>query len=80
VRDLVAREREVRNHELAHSVAGGRYSGSSGYEFKRGPDGNNYAVNGEVSIDLGRAATPQATIEKMEIVRQAVLAPAELSS
>jgi hypothetical protein len=37
-------------------------------------------VNGEVSIDLGRAVTPQATIEKMEIVRQAVLAPAELSS
>lgn len=80
VRDLAARDREVRNHELAHSVAGGRYSGSPSYEFKRGPDGNNYAVNGEVSIDLARAATPQATIEKMEIVRQAALAPAEPSS
>jgi hypothetical protein len=80
VRDLAARDREVRNHELAHSLAGGRYSGSPSYEFKRGPDGNNYAVNGEVSIDFGRAATPQATIDKMEVVRQAALAPAEPSS
>lgn len=80
VRDLAARDREVRNHELAHSVAGGRYSGSPSYEFTRGPDGNTYAVNGEVSIDLGRAATLQATIEKMEIVRQAALAPADPSS
>ncbi|MFT5887997.1 MAG: hypothetical protein ACI9BO_000810 [Zhongshania sp.] len=80
VRNLAERDREVRSHELAHSVAGGRYSGSPSYEFKRGPDGNTYAVNGEVSIDLARAATPQATIEKMEIVRQAALAPADPSS
>ncbi|WP_373081041.1 putative metalloprotease CJM1_0395 family protein [Zhongshania sp.] len=80
VQELSARDREVHRHELAHSVAGGRYTGSPSYEFKRGPDGNTYAVNGEVSIDIAPAATPQATIDKMQIVKQAALAPSEPSS
>ncbi len=80
VRELAARDREVHSHELAHSAAGGRYAGSPSYEFKRGPDGNTYAVNGEVSIDIARAASPQATIDKMQIVKQAALAPAKPSS
>lgn len=80
VQALAERDREVHSHELAHSVAGGRYAGSPSYEFKRGPDGNTYAVNGEVSIDIAPAATPQATIDKMQIVKQAALAPAEPSS
>ena len=80
IQELAARDREVHSHELAHSVAGGRYAGSPSYEFTRGPDGNTYAVNGEVSIDIAPAATPQATIDKMQIVKQAALAPAEPSS
>lgn len=80
IQELAARDREVHSHELAHSVAGGRYAGSPSYEFTRGPDGNTYAVNGEVSIDIAPAATPQATIDKMQVVKQAALAPAEPSS
>ncbi|WP_301026956.1 putative metalloprotease CJM1_0395 family protein [Zhongshania sp.] len=80
IQALAARDREVHSHELAHSAAGGRYAGSPSYEFKRGPDGNTYAVNGEVSIDIARAASPQATIDKMQVVKQAALAPAKPSS
>ena len=46
----------------------------------RGPDGVNYAVSGEVSIDVGPAATPQETLLKAQIVRRAALAPAEPSA
>ena len=80
IRDLGARDREVRNHEQAHAAVGGRYAGSPRYEFKRGPDGVNYAVGGEVSIDTGKAGNdPEATIAKAQQVRRAALAPAEPS-
>jgi hypothetical protein len=37
---------EVRQHEMAHVAAGGRYitSGAS-FNYKQGPDGKNYAVS-----------------------------------
>lgn len=80
VKQLSARDREVRAHEQAHAAVGGQYAGAPSYEFERGPDGVNYAVGGEVPIDVGQEATPQLTIQKMEIVRRAALAPAEPSS
>ncbi|MGK0288282.1 MAG: hypothetical protein ACI9U3_001627, partial [Pseudomonadota bacterium] len=50
------------------------------YEYQRGPDGTNYAVGGEVPIDVGVInGDPQATIDKMQTVRAAALAPAEPS-
>ncbi|MEM6486423.1 MAG: putative metalloprotease CJM1_0395 family protein [Pseudomonadota bacterium] len=81
VRDLAARDREVRAHEQAHANVGGRYAGSPTYSYQRGPDGRQYAVGGEVSIDISAVpGDPQATIEKARIVRRAALAPAEPSS
>ena len=78
--DLKARDREVRAHESAHQAVGGQYTGSISYVYERGPDGAQYAVGGEVSIDVSPVAgDPQATIEKMRVVRSAALAPAQPS-
>ncbi len=79
INDLSARDREVRAHEQAHSAVGGQYAGAPSYEFKRGPDGVNYAIGGEVSIDTSPEQTPEQTIRKAQIVRRAALAPAEPS-
>lgn len=80
VSQLAARDREVRAHEQAHAAVGGQFAGAPNYEFKRGPDGVNYAVGGEVLIDVGAAATPAETIAKMQTVRRAALAPADPSA
>ena len=80
IKELKARDTEVRIHEQAHAAVGGQYAGSPSYEYQRGPDGTNYAVGGEVQIDVAEIeGDPQATIEKMQTVRAAALAPAEPS-
>lgn len=73
---------EVRRHEMAHVAAGGRYitSGAS-FTYQRGPDGRNYAVGGEVSIDTSAIpGDPEATLQKMRQVKNAALAPANPSA
>lgn len=79
VAELKRRDAEVRAHEAAHQAVGGPYAGSASYEYQRGPDGVNYAVGGEVPIDVSRENEPQQTITKMEQVKAAALAPAEPS-
>lgn len=79
IQQLSARDREVRAHEQAHAAVGGQYAGAPRYQYERGPDGVRYAVGGEVSIDVGPAATASETIQKMQTVRRAALAPAEPS-
>ncbi|WP_241970386.1 putative metalloprotease CJM1_0395 family protein [Idiomarina seosinensis] len=81
VRELESRDTEVRNHEQAHAAVGGQYAGSPSYEYERGPNGKSYAVGGEVPIDISVVpGDPQATIQKMTVVRRAALAPAEPSA
>ena len=76
VNDLKKRDAEVKAHEQAHIAAGGAYvSGGASYEYQQGPDHQNYAVGGEVSIDTSAENTPEATIRKMQIVKRAALAP-----
>lgn len=78
---LKARDREVRAHEAAHQSVGGQHAGAASYSYERGPDGAQYAVGGEVPIDIAAVANnPQATIDKMRVVQAAALAPAEPSS
>lgn len=78
---LSSRDREVRSHEQAHSAVGGSYAGAPTYSFTRGPDGQAYAVSGEVSIDVSPIPNdPAATLRKMEVVQRAALAPAEPSA
>lgn len=81
VRELKNRDAEVRTHEQAHAAVGGQYAGSPNYEYEKGPNGKSYAVGGEVPIDISAVpGDPQATIQKMTIVRRAALAPAEPSA
>lgn len=79
--DLRARDAEVRAHEAAHARAGGEFAGPPQFTFETGPDGRLYAVAGEVSIDTAPVpGDATATIEKLETVIRAALAPAEPSS
>ncbi|MCF6284670.1 MAG: hypothetical protein L3K26_05735 [Candidatus Hydrogenedentes bacterium] len=78
--DLKRRDAEVRRHEQAHVAAAGRYAnGGPQFEFTTGPDGRQYASGGEVSIDVSPASSPEATIQKAQVIRRAALAPAEPS-
>ncbi|WP_416306832.1 putative metalloprotease CJM1_0395 family protein [Neptunicella sp. SCSIO 80796] len=79
IEELEERDGEVRNHERAHAQRGGQYAGSPNYEFESGPDGQRYAVGGEVSIDISEESTPEETLRKMQQVRAAALAPTEPS-
>ncbi len=70
-------DREVRSHEMAHIAAGGSLitSGAS-FSYQQGPDGQSYAVGGEVGIDISPVpGDPEATARKMRQVRSAALAP-----
>ena len=81
VQQLQSRDQEVRSHEQAHAAVGGRYAGAPSYSYGLGPDGKQYAVGGEVQIDVAPVAgDPQATVQKMQQVRAAALAPAEPSA
>lgn len=79
---LKALDREVRAHEMAHVMAGGSLvrKGAS-YQYEMGPNGVRYAISGEVSIDASPVEDdPAATIQKMQKVKRAALAPAEPSA
>ena len=77
---LEQRDQEVRNHEQAHQATCGQYASAPSYSTQRGPDGESYAIGGEVQIDISAESEPAATIRKMQQVRAAALAPAEPSS
>ena len=80
IAELKKRDAEVRAHEQAHASVGGQLAGSPSYSFQPGPDGQKYAVGGEVNIDLAEVpGDPQATIIKMQQVKAAALAPADPS-
>lgn len=73
-------DQQVRQHEAAHIAAGGSYvSKAASYSYKIGPDGNRYAVAGEVGIDVSPEQDPRVTVQKMAVVQRAALAPADPS-
>ena len=81
LRDLRARDREVRAHEAAHMAAGGSLvRGGPSYTYQQGPDGRAYAIGGEVKLDVsGVPSDPEATLDKADQIRAAALAPANPS-
>lgn len=81
IQKLASRDREVRSHEAAHVAAGGSYiRGGSSFTYQRGPNGQLYAIGGEVKIDASAIVNnPEATLDKAEVVRRAALAPAQPS-
>lgn len=81
VQKLKARDREVRAHEQAHlSAGGGLITRGASYTYQSGPDGQQYAVGGEVGIDVSPVPNdPAATLRKAEQIRRAALAPSDPS-
>ena len=82
VTKLKQRDTEVKAHEAAHlAAAGGLARGGASYEYQKGPDGKNYAVGGEVSIDTSSIeGDPESTLSKAKQIRNAALAPADPSA
>ncbi len=80
IEKLKVRDADVKAHEGAHRAAAGAYGGTPSYTYQKGPDGANYAIGGEVSIDTSAIPkNPSATIAKEEQVIRAALAPADPS-
>jgi hypothetical protein len=82
IQELRATDREVRAHEMAHqAAAGGLSKGGPTFEYQSGPDGQRYAVSGEVQIDTsGVSGDPEATLQKAQQIQRAALAPAQPSA
>lgn len=79
--ELKARDTEVKTHEQAHLAAASGLSASApSYEYETGPDGNKYAVGGEVSISFTKSSDPKENIAKAQTMKAAALAPAQPSS
>jgi len=80
VQKLKQIDRKVREHEAAHMAGAAGLASGAHFEYMRGPDGRQYAVAGEVKIDVSPAQTPQQTIAKARSIQAAALAPADPSS
>lgn len=77
---LQQRDSEVRAHEAAHIAAGGSaVSGAASFSYEKGPDGQLYAVGGEVPISVGGGNTPEEKIANAKSVQAGALAPASPS-
>ncbi len=80
VSELKARDRVVRAHEMAHMAAGaGIVTRGASFSYQTGPDGQRYAVGGEVGINTSPGRTPEETLTKADRIRAAALAPADPS-
>ena len=79
IRELQRIDSEVREHERAHQSAGGALTGAAKFKFERGPDGQLYAVAGEVPVSLGPGRTPEETLQRARTARAAAYAPANPS-
>jgi alkanesulfonate monooxygenase SsuD/methylene tetrahydromethanopterin reductase-like flavin-dependent oxidoreductase (luciferase family) len=78
--ELQSRERAVRAAEISQAVLAGKYAGPPVYSYARGPDGQAYAVSGDVPIDVSPIPNdPEATLRKMQVVLQAAMASGEAS-
>jgi hypothetical protein len=78
---LQARDADVRAHEEAHVAAGGSLiTGGPTYTYERGPDGKEYAVGGDVTINTAAVpGNPRATLARAQEIVAAALAPRDPS-
>lgn len=80
IQKLQVRDREVRQHEQAHmAAAAGIAISAPSFSYQRGADGVNYAIGGEVGIDVSPGFSPQDTINKADRIVHAALAPKDPS-
>ncbi len=77
LKKLKETDRKVKQHEMAHIMAAqGLAVTPAQFQYKRGPDGQLYAVAGEVKIDTSEVPNdPEATIEKAKKIQRCALAP-----
>ncbi len=81
VKELQARDNEVRQHEQAHAALLGPYMrGAPSYVYQPGPDGKMYAVGGSVAVDTGKESTPEATAMKAQVLKTAASGVSDASS
>jgi hypothetical protein len=80
VQHLKAVDQKVRQHEAAHQAAGAGLTGAANFQYVRGPDGKQYAVSGDVSINTSPGWTPEATLARARQIQAAALAPVDPSS
>lgn len=81
IEELKKRDSAVRSHESAHQAVGGSLVRGKTLNYTVGPDGKQYAIGGEVKIDISEVPdNPSATISKMQQVRRAALAPVDPSA
>jgi len=79
LKDLSARDSEVKAHEAAHQAAGGGMTGAASYTYQQGPDGKMYAIGGEVSISTPTSSSPEEAIKNARIVAAAAMAAGDPS-
>lgn len=80
VAKLKSRDAEVKAHEQAHiSAAAGINASAPTYNYQTGPDGEKYAVEGEVNISFAGGTDPEENIANAEAMKAAALAPAQPS-
>ena len=79
VKELQARDSEVKAHEAAHQAAGGGMTGAASYTYQQGPDGKMYAIGGEVSISMSTGSTPEETIANARQIATAAMAAGDPS-
>lgn len=80
VSQLKAIDLKVKAHEQAHlAAAAGINASAPSYSYETGPDGEKYAVGGEVSISFSLGEDPEANIAKAQAAKAAALAPADPS-
>jgi len=82
IRQLQARDAEVRAHELKHLASAGQYaSGGIVYDYQVGPDGRLYAVGGHVNVNTGSVSgDPEATLQKARSLRMTAMAVGDPSA
>jgi hypothetical protein len=80
VEEMQKRDREVRQQEQSQASTGAQFTGPVHYEYRMGPDGKLYAVDGSAPIDVQPVpGDPVATLRKMEAVERAARTPSEPS-
>jgi len=81
VEELKAIDSEVKSHERAHVAASGGIGASAPtYTYQKGPDGQNYAVAGQVRIKTSGSSTAEETIADAKAMEAAALAPGNPSA
>lgn len=80
IRRLQARDREVRQHEQAHSATLGQYAGAIRYTYQIGPDGQAYAIGGSTEVRSGLNTSPEAAQARAHAIRAAATATSEPSA